>query len=77
MLAYSYSGDTIYVNDPGYSTTSYTLSQIVDGQNGIYSVNNGGWYNWLQNLYSNLYFGYVRQLSQERVLHSDDPVQYE
>ena len=47
VLAYSYSGDSIYVNDPGYSTTSYTLSQIVDGQNGIYSVSNGGWFSWL------------------------------
>ena len=41
VLAYSYSGDNINVNDPGYSTTSYTLSQIVDGQNAIYRVGNG------------------------------------
>ena len=41
VLAHSYSGDNIMVNDPGYSTTSYTLSQIVDGQNGIYRVGNG------------------------------------
>ena len=38
VLAYGYSGDNILVNDPGYSTTSYSLSQIVDGQNGIYGV---------------------------------------
>lgn len=38
VLAYGYSGDNILVNDPGYSTTSYALSQIVDGQNGVYSV---------------------------------------
>jgi hypothetical protein len=29
------------VNDPGYSTTSYALNTIVDGQNGIYRVGNG------------------------------------
>ena len=39
VLAYKYSGDTIYVNDPGYSTASYTLSQIVNNNNGIYGVN--------------------------------------
>ena len=31
VLAHSYSGDNIKVNDPGYSTSSYTLSQIVNG----------------------------------------------
>lgn len=41
VLAYGYNGDNILVNDPGYTTTSYTLSQIVDGQNGIYRVGNG------------------------------------
>jgi hypothetical protein len=41
VLAHSYSGDNINVNDPGYSTTSYTLSQIVDGQNAVYHVGNG------------------------------------
>lgn len=41
VLAHGYSGDNILVNDPGYSTTSYTLSQIVDGQNGIYHPGNG------------------------------------
>ena len=38
VLAYSYSGDTIYVNDPGFDRSSYTLSQIVDGNNAVYSV---------------------------------------
>jgi hypothetical protein len=41
VLAHGYSGDNILVNDPGYTTTSYTLSQIVDGQNGIYHAGNG------------------------------------
>lgn len=41
VLATGYSGDNILVNDPGYSTTSYTLSQIVDGQNGVYHAGNG------------------------------------
>lgn len=40
VLAHGYSGDNILVNDPGYSTTSYTLSQIVDGQNGVFRVGN-------------------------------------
>lgn len=34
-------GDTVAVNDPGYSTTSYTLSQIVEGNTGVYKVGNG------------------------------------
>lgn len=38
VLAHSYSGSAINVNDPGYSTTSYDLSQIVDGQNAVYGV---------------------------------------
>lgn len=38
VLATSYSGNTIYVNDPGFSTTSYTLSEIVDGQNAVYGL---------------------------------------
>jgi hypothetical protein len=41
VLAHSYNGDNINVNDPGFTTTSYTLSQIVDGQNGVYKVGNG------------------------------------
>lgn len=41
VLAYGYSGDNILVNDPGYSTTSYSLGQIVDGQNAIYHTGNG------------------------------------
>jgi hypothetical protein len=38
VLAHGHNGDNILVNDPGFSTTSYTLSQIVNGQNGIYRV---------------------------------------
>jgi hypothetical protein len=41
VLAHSYSGDNINVNDPGYSTTSYALNQIVDGQNAVYKAGNG------------------------------------
>lgn len=33
--------DTVAVNDPGYSTTSYTLSQIVEGNTGMYRVGSG------------------------------------
>ena len=39
VLAYAYDGNNILVNDPGYSTTSYPLSAIVDGNNGVYTVN--------------------------------------
>ena len=39
VLAHSYNGNNILVNDPGYSTTSYDLTQIVNGNNGVYSVN--------------------------------------
>lgn len=38
VLAHGYSGDNILVNDPGYTTTSYALNQIVDGQNGVFGV---------------------------------------
>lgn len=38
VLATGYSGSNILVNDPGYSTTSYALSEIVDGQNVVYGV---------------------------------------
>ena len=41
VLATSMSGSTIQVNDPGYSTTSYTLSEIVANNSGLYSVGNG------------------------------------
>jgi ABC-type bacteriocin/lantibiotic exporter with double-glycine peptidase domain len=38
VLAHGYSGDNILVNDPGFSTTEYSLSQIVNGNTGVYSV---------------------------------------
>jgi ABC-type bacteriocin/lantibiotic exporter with double-glycine peptidase domain len=38
VLAHSMSGSTIHVNDPGFSTTSYTLSEIVAGASGLYRV---------------------------------------
>ena len=41
VLATSMSGSTISVNDPGYSTTSYTLSEIVADNSGLYKVGNG------------------------------------
>ena len=41
VLATSMSGSTIQVHDPGYSTTSYTLSEIVAGNSALYHVGNG------------------------------------
>lgn len=41
VLATSMSGNTIYVNDPGYSTTSYSLSEIVANNSGLYRVSGG------------------------------------
>jgi hypothetical protein len=38
VLATSMSGSTISVNDPGFSTTSYTLSEIVANNSGLYRV---------------------------------------
>lgn len=40
VLAYGYNGDNILVNDPGYSTASYALSEIVNGNTGVYTVSN-------------------------------------
>ena len=51
VLAYDYSGNNILVNDPGYSTTSYPLSGIVDGNNGVYSVNK------MPEIFTKLYYG--------------------
>ena len=38
VLAKGYSGDNIQVNDPGYSSTSYPLSGIVNGNTGVYTT---------------------------------------
>lgn len=38
VLAHGYSGDNILVNDPGFSTSSYSISQIVSGQTAVYTV---------------------------------------
>ena len=38
VLAHGYSGDNILVNDPGFSTNAYSLSQIVNGNTAIYAV---------------------------------------
>lgn len=40
VLAHGYSGDNILVNDPGYSRTSYSLGEIVNGNTGVYTVPN-------------------------------------
>lgn len=37
-MATGYSGNNILVNDPGFSTTSYALSEIVEGQNVVYKL---------------------------------------
>jgi hypothetical protein len=41
VLATGHSGNSIHVNDPGYSTTAYDLSEIVAGQTGLYRVSGG------------------------------------
>jgi ABC-type bacteriocin/lantibiotic exporter with double-glycine peptidase domain len=41
VLATGYSGNNILVNDPGYAKTQYSLTEIVDGQNGVYHPTNG------------------------------------
>ena len=41
VLAHSMSGSTIQVNDPGFPTTSYSLSEIVANNSGLYHVGNG------------------------------------
>lgn len=38
VLATGYSGDNILVNDPGFSTPQYSMSEIVEGQCGVYKV---------------------------------------
>ena len=41
VLATSISGSTIQVHDPGFSTTSYTLSEIVANNSGLFHAGNG------------------------------------
>lgn len=38
VIATSYTIDSIVVNDPVYSTATYALAEIVDGQNVVYRV---------------------------------------
>lgn len=38
VLATSIEGNNVFVNDPGYSTTIYTIDQIVENQVGVYKV---------------------------------------
>ena len=52
VIAYAYNGDNILINDPNYTTPSYSLAEIVDGQNGVYSVKSGGYLNLLYKLRS-------------------------
>jgi hypothetical protein len=56
VLAYGHSGDSLLVNDPGYSTTSYPLSQVIDGRTLVYGVAGSSYYNLmgkLRNIRSN------------------------
>jgi hypothetical protein len=41
VLATAISGSTVSVNDPGYSTTSYALSEIVAGQTSVFKPASG------------------------------------
>lgn len=76
VLATGYQGDNILVNDPGYSVTSYSLSQIVDGQNGVYVVSDGGWAHWVNKLYSDFWYGWFLQTKQDRVEHDDNLLKF-
>lgn len=40
ILAYQYTGDTFFVNDPLYTNTTYNLRDIVEGQSHVYKVGN-------------------------------------
>jgi len=50
VLATSMSGSTIQVHDPGFSTTSYTLSEIVANNSGLFHVGNGFFGTWIEEL---------------------------
>jgi hypothetical protein len=45
VLATSYNGDTINVNDPGSGNGPYTISQCVDGQTGVYAPHSSTYHN--------------------------------
>ncbi len=59
VLATGYDGDNIKVNDPGYTTTSYTLSQIVNGNTGVYTINRLP--NFINNFFSSVsdFFSFI------------------
>ena len=81
VLAHGYSGDNILVNDPGYSTTSYSLSQIVNGNNGVYTVSkmpqaiNSGFYAVQDFIYNILGVERPTQTSESPVLEKNLIVQ--
>ena len=57
VLATGYSGDTIKVNDPGYDKSSYALSEVVNGNTGVYTVSKMP--NFINNFFVSIsdYFG--------------------
>ncbi len=45
-MAYAQVNDTIYVNDPGSGNTPYyPISQVVDGQTGLYAPHSSTYHN--------------------------------
>jgi hypothetical protein len=73
VLATGYSGNSINVNDPGYTTASYDLSQVVNGNTGLYTVNRMPSFvnSWLLTV-ENLVFGEDRRTSPEPKLHNEN-----
>lgn len=71
VLAHSYTGDSIHVNDPGYSTTSYTLSEIVNGNTGLYTVNK---LPGLQQRVFDFNRGRVQQLDENYNFNEESPI---
>lgn len=41
VLATAVNGNVISVNDPGFSTTSYTFDEVVPNNSGLYHIGKG------------------------------------
>jgi hypothetical protein len=67
VLATSMSGNTINVNDPGYSTGSYQLSEIVANNSGLYHVSGG----FLGMMIDEIEFVFNVNGRKEKMMHAD------
>lgn len=78
VLAKSYNGNAIVVNDAGYNVESYDLSTIVDGNSGVYTINQmPDWFNSIVSAVENSlkrFFGLEEAKVSQVTVGSDDRI---